>query len=362
MIESLLRGAAAACLLIQLAGVARTQAAPWGRRLPVMLYLVSVLAYLACSAPQVPLLESPVMLPLLVLCLIGTPSFWLGVQALFDDRFERIRARHGLVLAAGLVLGGWMVIGEGSPHGRIGEFLFRGLGLALAAHALFTVVRDFRQDLLDIRIAVRRGFVIAVGLYTVGFLLIEPFAQNSEYVEAFRALHFTAIAALALIGALVFTEARWAILLSSTPAPSDLTPALQPVSLPVGVERDEGGKVAHRLVPALMKILEQERVYHRAGFSISALANELGTSEHTLRRVINGQLGYRNFNDLLNRYRIGEAKHRLRAEPQVPILTIALDAGFGSIGPFNRAFKQLTGHTPSAWRAAPPADSPNPRS
>jgi len=34
----------------------------------------------------------------------------------------------------------------------------------------------------------------------------------------------------------------------------------------------------------------------------------------------------------------------------VPILTIALDAGFQSIGPFNRAFKAHTGMTPSEFR------------
>jgi AraC-like DNA-binding protein len=34
----------------------------------------------------------------------------------------------------------------------------------------------------------------------------------------------------------------------------------------------------------------------------------------------------------------------------VPILTVALDAGFGSIGPFNRAFKAHTGLTPSEYR------------
>jgi AraC-like DNA-binding protein len=34
----------------------------------------------------------------------------------------------------------------------------------------------------------------------------------------------------------------------------------------------------------------------------------------------------------------------------VPILTIALDTGFGSIGPFNRAFKAHTGLTPSEYR------------
>jgi AraC-like DNA-binding protein len=34
----------------------------------------------------------------------------------------------------------------------------------------------------------------------------------------------------------------------------------------------------------------------------------------------------------------------------LPNLTIAIDCGFGSIGPFNRAFKQLVGRTPMAYR------------
>jgi AraC-like DNA-binding protein len=34
----------------------------------------------------------------------------------------------------------------------------------------------------------------------------------------------------------------------------------------------------------------------------------------------------------------------------VPILTIALDAGFQSLGPFNRAFKSQAGMTPSEFR------------
>ena len=35
---------------------------------------------------------------------------------------------------------------------------------------------------------------------------------------------------------------------------------------------------------------------------------------------------------------------------EVPILTIALDAGFGSLGPFNRAFRDAEGMTPSEYR------------
>jgi AraC-like DNA-binding protein len=34
----------------------------------------------------------------------------------------------------------------------------------------------------------------------------------------------------------------------------------------------------------------------------------------------------------------------------VPNITIAMDAGFQSLGPFNRAFKALTGVTPTEYR------------
>ena len=63
-------------------------------------------------------------------------------------------------------------------------------------------------------------------------------------------------------------------------------------------------------------------------------------------------LGFRNFNQMANRFRIEEAKRRL-ADPalrRLPILTIAYDCGFGSVGPFNRAFKAETGLTPLEFR------------
>ena len=74
--------------------------------------------------------------------------------------------------------------------------------------------------------------------------------------------------------------------------------------------------------------------------------------EYRLRRLINQALGYRNFNSFLNHYRIEEVKAALAdpAQAAVPILTMALDAGFSSLGPFNRAFKAETGLTPSEYR------------
>ena len=72
--------------------------------------------------------------------------------------------------------------------------------------------------------------------------------------------------------------------------------------------------------------------------------------EAALRALINQQLGYRNFNDFLHHHRLQEAAARLASE-DLPILSIALDCGYGSIGPFNRAFRQRFGMTPTEYRA-----------
>jgi AraC-like DNA-binding protein len=95
-----------------------------------------------------------------------------------------------------------------------------------------------------------------------------------------------------------------------------------------------------------------ERAYRREGLTIGSLSAELGVPEYRLRQLINEGLGHRNFNAFLNRYRIEEAKAAL-ADPEqreVPVLTIAMDAGFQSVGPFNRAFRAATDLTPTEFR------------
>ena len=95
-----------------------------------------------------------------------------------------------------------------------------------------------------------------------------------------------------------------------------------------------------------------ERAYRQDGLTIGTLAQQLGLPEYRLRRLINQALGYRNFNSFVNHYRIAEVKAALAdpSQAEVPVLTIALDAGFSSLGPFNRAFKAETGMTPSEYR------------
>ena len=71
-----------------------------------------------------------------------------------------------------------------------------------------------------------------------------------------------------------------------------------------------------------------------------------------MRALINKRLGYRNFNALLHEHRLRDACERLAdpAKAQLPILTIALDAGYQSIAPFNQAFRDAMGCTPSTYR------------
>jgi AraC-like DNA-binding protein len=71
-----------------------------------------------------------------------------------------------------------------------------------------------------------------------------------------------------------------------------------------------------------------------------------------VRRAINQGLGYRNFSAFPNHYRVEQAKEVLSdpAQTTLPVLTVAMDCGFQSLGPFNRAFKVETGMTPTRFR------------
>lgn len=98
--------------------------------------------------------------------------------------------------------------------------------------------------------------------------------------------------------------------------------------------------------------MAQEAIYTRQSLKVADVARRLGEPEYKITQCVTGPLGFRNFNQMANHFRVEEAKRRLTdsAYDHLPILTIAYDCGFGSIGPFNRAFKAQTGLTPQELR------------
>jgi YesN/AraC family two-component response regulator len=65
-------------------------------------------------------------------------------------------------------------------------------------------------------------------------------------------------------------------------------------------------------IEQLRAVMEDRRLYAEMGLTIGQLAKELDIQEYKLRQMINSQLGYRNFSDFLNSYRIKETAERLR--------------------------------------------------
>jgi AraC-like DNA-binding protein len=109
----------------------------------------------------------------------------------------------------------------------------------------------------------------------------------------------------------------------------------------------------------LNDLLDLEHVYRRPSLTLRELADLVGLPEYRMRKLINEQLGYQNFNAFLHEYRIREACKQLR-DPnmrRVPILTIALSTGYQSINTFNRGFREIIGITPSAYRAGESAET-----
>ncbi|MCP4401138.1 MAG: helix-turn-helix transcriptional regulator [bacterium] len=101
----------------------------------------------------------------------------------------------------------------------------------------------------------------------------------------------------------------------------------------------------------LLTYLEQDKPYTDNELKVQDLAERLGIASYQLSQVINTEL-QRNFYDLINSYRIEEAKQRLTdpGNQHFTILAIAYDVGFNSKSTFNTAFKKYTNMTPSQYK------------
>ena len=106
------------------------------------------------------------------------------------------------------------------------------------------------------------------------------------------------------------------------------------------------------LLTELERLMKVERLYRQEGLTIGALAAKLGLTERQLRRTINvaWDSGTSTSISIAIGWPMPSRHWPIRSQAEVQILTIALDFGFQSLGPFNRAFKTDTGMTPTEFR------------
>jgi AraC-like DNA-binding protein len=318
-------------LALLLAAVSRSDRA---LRYAVMLPL-GLATFMVTSAPMAPGALGAWQVPLTLVCVANPVWFWLFAEASFDDTF-RPGAVHALALAAMVAAGASHEIAYRGDAPPLVDALFKAAILTCVAMAVLRVLRGRGTDLVEARRRARAWFIGVIGAYAsiaVALQIAFDGRLPPVLVRANVVLLFVAALALSMTLALRAAAAR----------PQAAAPTTR------GARPPRGGDPA--LIARVTEAMETKRLYRDETLTVARLAQALGSQEYLVRRAINGGLGYRNFNEFLHGYRLGEAEARLRAQPHLPILTIALDVGYGSIGPFNRAFRARHGVTPSEYRA-----------
>jgi ligand-binding sensor domain-containing protein/AraC-like DNA-binding protein len=116
-----------------------------------------------------------------------------------------------------------------------------------------------------------------------------------------------------------------------------------------------GPEETNEYIKKLIYLLEVEQVYKDPNISIKSLASRLLISTRNLSNLINDRL-HTNFIDLVSEYRIKEAQRLLKEAKtrDKSIINIAYNVGYHYKSAFNRAFKSITGMTPSEFRKKTP--------
>lgn len=285
--------------------------------------------------------------PYRIICVIfagSTPGlFWLFARTWFNDRrhLERWAVLLVVLSALNIIAMQWTFRRYDNANMAAGT-MFRVGMLAFAGAGLWEAWRGREGDLVEVRRRMRPRIAAAVGISVILIAIVEIAVYNLHAPEWMARAVGVEIAILTLLFCTAMFGMRESDLFGAPPK------VLAVTTPPV----DEA------MTERLFAHMNAQLPHRDEEMTIAKLAAQLGVQEYRLRRHINGALGHRNFAAFLNGYRLSEVKSAL-ADPtqkEVPIITIALDAGFGSLGPFNRAFREAEGMTPSEYRARPLAD------
>ncbi|MGA7805473.1 helix-turn-helix domain-containing protein [Bradyrhizobium sp.] len=330
-------------LLLRVAVLARNAGSSEVSRYSALL-LASIAAYIVESAPGFGALDLRLRAPVhLMSC--GTPAaFWIAMGAIFVDEF-RLRWYQTLAWLALVTLGGAAM----AKHPMSIDVARSVLSVSLMLLGIWQALAGRAADLVEGRRRLRVWYAVVTAFYGVVIIASEwlwPGGLSAAPLSLANATGLMGFIFLfAVLGSLPSGEPLVPVPVQGRQKPSLPNDAPQ-VPAPTGADAKQ--------LAALRNLLDHGKIYREPELSVASLSRKLDVPEHRLRHLINRQLGQRNFSAFINGYRLAEAEAALGdpAQAAVPVLTIALDAGFGSIGPFNRAFKAHTGLTPTEYRRA----------
>ena len=261
-------------------------------RIAGSLFILSTIAYVVNSSPVLRPMLGLYDAPFTLLSLGGGGYFWLFIITLFQDRPISLRTLAPAALLTVVGLAGLATL----PPVRNGVWIVHNLiEIALSLHALYIIYDSWRGDLVEARRRLRGPFLGVVALYTIGMSGVE--IGESVGVEAwwYSLVGGGMMAVFCLAGSFVFLEARTAIFGRAAPA----------AEVPMDATRiDPADRIT---LEKLAEAMDKGRAWKDENLTIGSLAEKLGLPEHRLRRLINDNLGHRNFAAFVNTRRIEAA-------------------------------------------------------
>jgi AraC-like DNA-binding protein len=209
--------------------------------------------------------------------------------------------------------------------------------IAVYGCILFLALSTRQSDLVEARRRFRRWFVGALALTGLIISGVEISGLDGNLPGALYPIHAGVF--LALTALFVLWSVQLVPEVSTTTAVGQKRPHLP----------DGDAAILHRIERSMA-----EGIWRQEGLIIADLARAVEAPEHRVRRVINQGLGFRNFAQFVNARRVAAAQDML-ADPMradMPVLSVAFEVGFASVGPFNRAFRDVTGQSPTEYRKA----------
>lgn len=204
---------------------------------------------------------------------------------------------------------------------------------------------DNRTDGVDFDPAWVRNFLIALAAVAViwlGFAVANWLNPARDYFDQFW-LYVTFSALVLYLGI-----AGWRHSETAFPSPIATVPQPRPetaTETSIETGRDWAGQ--GRL---WLSQIDQCEYWRDPELTLASLARQLGTNTAYLSRGLNAASG-ENFNAVINRRRVVAIQRDLASQTEGrDLLSLALDAGFGSKASFNRAFADFAGMSPTAWR------------
>lgn len=357
LIDAALRGGLIALLLLLAWRLAQDRPAATAARVGVC-FMLGLCAQAISSTPAFEHgMAGPLQAPWVGVSVANSVLFWLFAQSLFDDEF-RLRKHHlaawGAVFALGmaqcLVVG--PSLGAGHPLRVLIGAAMRWVPMLFAALAVFAAARHWRDDLVEQRRWLRWFIVVAGSAYTLAMVAARLSSPGGRLAGVAASLDVAALGLIVAVVALRVLRLSDSDLMPLAPARESAEPDAADRAEPPAAAEVRDDPEDQRWEQALQRLMLEDRAYRDEDLSVSRLADRLGLPEYRLRRLINQRLKHRNFNAYINTFRIDDAQRALAdpAQREQPVLHIALEAGFQSIGPFNRAFKAHTGLTPTEFR------------